>query len=163
MSGRPSSKVLETYDPDWEAKWDRAHAMMRELEVKDWSSLTAEDHDRLDKLRRLLPVVFDASHRTANDYIRFHLSLTLKEADQLGIWAWLPVLPDDADIDRTRAAIAEVARYIETVKHRRKTFEICRRVGMKPQDVRPLPELTWRTRWAMLRFRLGRSARLRGK
>jgi hypothetical protein len=155
--------VLETYDPDWEAKWDRAHAMMRELEVKDWSSLTAEDHDRLDKLRRLLPVVFDASHRTANAYIRFHLSLTLKEADQLGIWAWLPVLPDDADIDRTRAAIAEVASYIDTVKHRRTTFEMCRRAGMKPQYVRPLPELTWQTRWAMLRFRLGRSARLRGK
>lgn len=163
MSGRPSSRVLETYDPDWEAKWDRAYAMMRELEVKDWSSLTAEDHDRLDKLRRSLPVIFDASHRTANDYIRFHLSLTLKEADQLGIWAWLPVLPDDADIDRTRAAIADVTRYIDTVKHRRKTFEMCRQAGMKPQYVRPLPKLAWQTRWAMLRFRLGRSARLRGK
>lgn len=159
MLVRVNSTVLETYDPDWEAKWDRAYAMMRELEVRDWSSLTAEEREQLDKLRRSLPVIFDASHRTANEYIRFHLSLTLKEADQLGIWAWMPVLPDDADIDMTRAAIADVASYIETVKHRRQTFEMCRRVGMKPQYVRPLPELTWRTRWEMLRFRLGRSSR----
>lgn len=163
MLVRFNSTVLETYDPDWEAKWDRAHAMMRELEVKDWSSLTAEDRDRLDKLRRLLPVVFDASHRTAKEYIRFHLSLTLKEADQLGIWAWMPVLADDADIDMARTAISEVSRYIETVKQRRSTFEMCRRAGIKPQYVRPLPKLTWQTRWAMLRFRLGRSTRGRGK
>ena len=159
MLVRFNSTVLETYDPDWEVKWDRAHAMMRELEVREWSSLTAEDRDQLDKLRRLLPVVFDASHRTANEYIRFHLSLTLKEADQLGIWAWMPTLPDDADIDMTRAAIADVANYINTVKDRRKAAEICRRAGIKPQYVRPLPRLSWHTRWAMLRFRLGRSSR----
>jgi hypothetical protein len=64
MLDRPSSTVLETYDPDWEAKWDRAHAMICELEATDWFSLTDADHDRLDKLRRLLPVVYDASHRT---------------------------------------------------------------------------------------------------
>jgi hypothetical protein len=89
--------------------------------------------------------------------------LTLQEADQLGIWAWLPAVPDDADIDRTRAAVAEVARYINAVKDRRTAFEMCRRAGMKPQKFHPLPKLPWRTRWAMLRFRLGRSARLRGK
>jgi hypothetical protein len=160
---RFNSKVLETYDPDWEAKWDRAYAMMRELEATDWFGLTPEDHDRLDKLRRLLPVVYDASHRTPNDYIRFHLSLTLQEADQLGIWAWLPVLPDSADIDRTRAAVAEVARYINAVKDRRTALEMYRRAGTKPKKFHPLPKLAWRTRWAMLRFRLGRSARLRGK
>lgn len=153
--------MLETHDPDWQTKWDRAHAMMRELEVRDWSSLTADDRDRLDKLRRLLPVAFDASHRTANEYIDLHLSLTLKEADQFGIWAWLPRLPDDADIDATRAAVAEVNAYVDTVKHRRETFAHCRRAGIKPRYVRPLPKLSWRTRWAMLRFRLGRARRLR--
>lgn len=163
MSGRPSSTVLETYDSDWEAKWDRAHAMICELEARDWFSLTHEDHDRLDKLRRLLPVVFDASHRTPNEYIRFHLSLTLREADQLGIWAWLPVVPDDADIDSTRAAVTEVASYINAVKDRRRALEMYRRAGTKPKKFHPLPKLAWRTRWAMLRFRLGRSARLRGK
>lgn len=153
--------MLETHDPDWRAKWDRAHAMMRELEVRDWSSLTADDRDRLDKLRRLLPVAYDAGHRTANEYIRFQLSLTLKETDELGIWAWLPNLPDHADIDAARAGVAEVVAYIETVKHRRETFAVCRRAGIKPGYVRPLPKLPWRTRWAMLRFRLGRSGRTR--
>jgi hypothetical protein len=152
--------MLETYDPDWEAKWDRAHAMMRELELRE-SSLKPDERIKLDKLRRALPVIYDASHRTGNEYIRFHLSLTLKEADQLGIWAWLPTLPDDADIDMTRSAIAEVATYIDTVKHRRKTFEMCRHEGMKPQYVRPLPKVSWGTRWAMFWFRLDRSRRLR--
>jgi len=160
---RFNNTVLETYDPDWEAKWDRAYAMMRELEVRDWSSLTAEERDQLDKLRRSLPVIFDASHRTPNDYIRFHLSLTLKEADQLGIWGWMPVVPGDADIDMARAAVSEVSRYIETVKRRRTTVEMCRRAGLRPGYISTPPNLTWRTRWAMLRFRLGRSARLRGK
>ena len=153
--------MLETYDPDWQTKWERAHAMMRELEVRDWFALSADDRDRLDKLRRLLPVAFDASHRTANEYIDLHLSLTLKEADQLGIWAWLPRLPDSADIDATRAAVREVNTYVDTVKHRRETFAICRRAGMKPHYFRPLPKLAWRTRWAMLCFRLGRAGRLR--
>lgn len=151
--------MLETHDPDWQTKWDRAHTMMRELEVRDWSSLTADDRDRLDKLRRLLPVAFDASHRTANEYIDLHLSLTLKEADQLGIWAWLPRLPDDADIDATRAAVREVNAYVETVKRRRDLLAACRRAGVKPQLVPDLPKLGWRTRLAMLQFRLGRARR----
>lgn len=153
--------MLETHDPKWAEKWDRAHAMMRELEVRDWISLSADERDQLDKLRRLLPVAYDAGHRTANDYIRFQLSLTLKEADQLSIWAWLPSLPDYAGVDAARAAIAEVVTYIETVKHRRETFAICRRAGMTPTFVRPLPKLGWRTRLAMLRFRLDREWRCR--
>lgn len=153
--------MLETHDPKWAEKWDRAHGMMRELEARDWSSLTPDERDQLDKLRRLLPVAYDASHRTANDYIRFQLSLTLKEADQLGIWAWLPTLPDHAGIDAARTAISEVVAYIDTVKHRRETFAACRRAGMTPAYIRPLPQVTWRTRLAMLRFRLGRERRCR--
>ena len=156
MSDRGSSIVLETYDPQWQTKWDRAHKMMHELEAREWSSLAVDDRDRLDGLRRLLPVIFDARHRTANHYIRFHLSLTLKEADDLNIWAWLPVLPDDADIDTTRAVVSAVVSYIETVKHRREIFVACRRAGVRPQYIRSLPKLTWGTRWAMLCFRLGR-------
>lgn len=152
--------MLETYDPKWPEKWERAQAIMRELEIRE-SSLTADERDQLNKLRLLLPVVYDAGHRTANDYIRFQLSLTLKEADQLGIWAWLPSLPDHAGIDAARAAISEVVTYIDTVKHRRETFAICRRADMTPTYVRPLPKLTWRTRLAMLRFRLGREWRCR--
>ncbi len=56
--------MLETHDPQWAEKWDRAHAMMRARELLD---LTVEERDQLDKLRRLLPVVWDARHRTAND------------------------------------------------------------------------------------------------
>lgn len=154
--------MLETHDPKWAEKWDQAHTMVRELEGRQrWFGLAARDRDRLDKLRRLLPVAYNASHRTANEYIRFQLSLTLKEADQLGIWAWLPTLPDRAGIDAARAAVAEVVTYIETVKHRRETFAVCHRAGINPEYVRPLPNLPWHTRWAMLRFRLGRSGRTR--
>ena len=111
--------MLETHDPDWQAKWDRAHAMMRELEVRDWSSLTPDDRDRLDKLRRLLPVIFDAKHRTPNDYIRFHLSLTVPQAAREGLVIDYPRLPDDAGIDVTRAAVAEVAELVEREKRQR--------------------------------------------
>lgn len=154
--------MLETNDPKWAEKWDRAHAMMRELEVRDWWSLSADERDQLDKLRRLLPFAYDAGHRTANDYIRFQLSLTLKEVDELGIWAWLPTLPKHAGIDAARAAISEVVTYIETVKHRRETLAACRRAGVTPTHVQPLPKLTWRTRVAMLRYRLNGPSGRRG-
>lgn len=110
--------MLETHDPDWQAKWDRAHAMMRELEVRDWSSLTPDDRDRLSKLRRLLPVIFDAKHRTPNDYIQFHLSLTLRDAARDGLVIDCPRLPDDAGIDAAHAAVAETVALVERDKRR---------------------------------------------
>lgn len=153
--------MLETHDPRWAEKWDRAHAMMRALEAREALELTVEERDQLDKLRRLLPVVWDARHRTANDYIRFHLSLTLKEADELGIWAWLPQLSDSADIDEAKAAVAEVVTYVDRVKQRRAIRAACRRARIKPDHLPALSPLSWRTRWAMLRFRLGRARRSR--
>ncbi len=153
--------MLETYDPQWQSKWDRAYQMMRQLEVRERSGLTTDEEQRLDKLRRLLPVIFDARHRTANEYIRFQLSLALKEADRLDIRAWLPTLPDSAGIDEARAAVAEVIAYIEATKHRREMLALCHRADSQVEPVRPLPSITQRIRWALLRFRLGRAGRSR--
>lgn len=139
--------MLETHDPDWQAKWDRAHVMMRELEVRDWSSLTPNDRDRLDKLRRLLPVIFDAKHRTPNDYIRFHLSLTVAQAARDGLVIDYPRLPDNAGIDATRAAVAEVVELVEREKRRRLE-------GVREQsEVKRAPAPTW---WATFRSQWSR-------
>lgn len=145
--------MLETHDPDWQAKWDRAHAMMRALEVRDWSSLTADDRDRLDKLRRLLPVIFDARHRTPDDYIRFHLSLTFRDAARDGLVLDYPRLPDDAGIDAAGAVVAETVALVERDKRRRSEVER-ERSGV---DSTPARLAVGRPRpgpWAALRSRL---------
>lgn len=154
--------MLETYDPDWQAKWDRAHATLRALETHEvnWHALTGEDRahlDRVDKLRRLLPVIFDAKHRTANEYIRFHLSLTMQDAEREGLVIEHPWLPDDAGIDAARAAVAEVVELVENEKRRRLEREWRDVSGVEPSPA-PLPverpQAGW---WAAWR------ARLRGK
>ena len=92
-------------------------------------------------------------------YIRFHLSLTLKEADELGIWAWLPKLSDNADIDEAKAAVAEVVTYVDRVKQRRAISAACQQARIKPDHLPAPPQLSWQTRWAMLMFRLKRARR----
>lgn len=143
--------MLETHDPDWQAKWDRAHAMMRELEVRDWSSLTTDDRDRLDKLRRLLPVIFDAKHRTPNEYIRFHLSLTLRDAARDGLVIDYPRLSDDAGIDAARAAVAETVALVEHDKQRCEAERRERSVPDAP-SVSDRPGSGWWQGW-LRRFR----------
>lgn len=151
--------MLETHDPKWASKWDRVFPRVQELNRKGWFS--ADEAAEYRNLSALLCTICDAEHRTPNEYIRLHLSLTLQEADRLGIWAWLPTLPDNAGIDATQAAVTEVNRYVERVRHRRELFAVCRRAGVKPQLVPDLPKLNWRIRWAMLRFRVGRGRRNR--
>lgn len=109
--------MLETYDPDWMAKSDRAHAMMRALEVRE-HELSQDERHQLFKLRKLLPVIFDAKHRTADQYVRFHLALPYAEANRLGIKVDIPQLPPDAGIDDAREAVRHVFEQLGAAKRR---------------------------------------------
>lgn len=163
-SAAPGSSLLETHDPNWSEKWDRIFVRVDELNRKmRHAFLSPEEAREYANLSGALRLTFDARHKTANEYIRFQLSLTLKEADDRGIWAWLPVLPNEADVDAARAAVGKVYDYVEAVKKRRELIEACRRADIEPQIMPELPELTWQTRWAMLRWRLRRPARLRAR
>ncbi|MGK6325434.1 hypothetical protein ACMGDM_20385 [Sphingomonas sp. DT-51] len=149
--------MLESYDPKAAEKYETWAQEYRAIIAKPFP--LPHETARANALGCAMREAVGAEYADPNRYVRWQLSLTLKEADQLGIWAWLPTLPDHAGIDAARVAIAEVVTYIDTVKHRRETFEVCRRAGMTPTYVCPLPRLTWRTRLAMLRFRLGREWR----
>lgn len=156
--------MLESHDPAWAAKWDDRRDRLRDLERRMADGLPDPDLLRqYDNIAGSMRLAFDASHRTAQDYIDLHLSLTLKEADELGIWAWHPRLPASADLDDTRAAVREVNAWVAAVKHNRETHAVCRRAGItpEPQSLWPLPRLSWRTHVARLRWRLGRAKRLR--
>ena len=156
--------MLESHDPDWAAKWDDRRDRLRELDRRMADGLPDPELMReYDNIAGSMRLAFDASHRTAQDYIDLHLSLTLREADQLGIWAWRPRLSASADLDDTRAAVGEVNDWVAAVKHNRDMRAVCRRAGVTPGPVslRPLPHLSWRTHVARLRWRLGRAKRLR--
>jgi hypothetical protein len=150
--------MLETYDPNWEEKWHRVHTRVAQLNAKD--CLTLEDAAELHNLTPLLCTIVDAGLKMPDEYVQRHLSLTLPEADRLGIWAWWPQVPEDADFDTVRAAVRDVFTYVDTVKRRREIIARCRDVGMVPQYLPPVPPTDWRTRRAQLRFRLGRRRRL---
>ncbi|GGC43872.1 hypothetical protein GCM10011371_34130 [Novosphingobium marinum] len=156
--------MLESHDPDWAAKFDDRTDRLRELERRMGDGLPDPDllreYDNIAGAQRL---AFDASHRTAQEYIDLHLSLTLREADLDGIWAWYPRLPASADLDATRAVVREVNGWVTAVKHNREMREVCQRAGITPDptSLRSLPRLSWRTHFARLRWRLGRAKRLR--
>lgn len=151
--------MLETYDPKVPEKHEAYAREFRATSTK--RGQTMADLARCKALAAAMCDACDAELKTPNQYIRRHLSFTLKEADELGIWGWLPTLPDDAGIDATQAAVRQVATYVDAVKRRRETLAVCARAGVEPQIIPKIPHVTWRTRWAMLRFRLGRAGRLR--
>ncbi|WP_339348667.1 hypothetical protein [uncultured Sphingomonas sp.] len=151
--------MLDSYDPKAPNKHEQWAREYRSIMAKPFR--LPHETARADALGRAMREAVSAEYSDPNSYVRWQLSLTIREADKLGIWAWLPEVPGDATIDDCRAAVAEVHGYVEAVKHRRATFAACRRAGMKPAYVRPLPEVSWRTRLAMFRFRLGRGWRCR--
>ena len=155
--------MLETHDPNWERKWKAHFVRIDELNLKmQREPLGPEESREYANLSDVLRLAFDASHRMPDDYIRLHLSLTLREADQLGIWAWYPQVHETADFDATQIAVREVQIWVDTVKHNRETIAACKHAGVEPQTLCALPRPSWRRRYAMLRWRLGRSKRLRG-
>lgn len=154
MSRQGSSTMLESYDPRAPEKWEEW--------AREYQTIMANPfrlpHQtlRAKALTAAMCKAVSAGYSDPNRYVRWQLSYTLLEADMLDIWAWLPVMPNDAGLDDCRAAIAQVHDYVEIVKQRREIFAACRRAGVIPRYVRSLPKLSWGTRWAMLCFRLGR-------
>ena len=117
--------MLETHDPDWEAKWDRAYAIVQKLEARriDYGNLTDDGRAhlvQLNRVRLLLPVIFDAKHRTPNEYIAFQLSITMQQAEEMGLDLDYPWLPDDAGIDASRAAVREIVDLVEQEQAKRR-------------------------------------------
>lgn len=164
VSASGARNVLESHDPAWEAKFDDRRNRLRELERHMADDPLDPDLLReYDNIAGSMRLAYDASHRTAQEYIDLHLSLTLREADQLGIWAWHPRLPASADLDDTRAAVREVNEWVAAVKHNREMRAACEHAGITPEPIslRSLPRLSWRTHFARLRWRLGRAGRLR--
>ena len=151
--------MLESYDPKAPEKHEGWAREYRALVAKPFP--LPHETARANGLAGAMCDAVSAEYSDPNSYVRWQLSLTILDADRLAIWAWLPTLPDDADLDACRAAIGQVHGYVETVKHRRETLAVCRRADLKPEYLRPLPKLTWGTRWAMLRFRIGRAGRCR--
>ena len=164
MSAWGARNVLESHDPAWAAKFDDRRDRLRELERRMGDGLPDPELLReYDNIAGSMRLAYDASHRTAQEYIDLPLSLTLREADQLGIWAWRPRLPASADLDDTRAAVREVNAWVAAMKHNREMRAACEHAGITPEptSLRPLPRLSWRTHIARVRWRLGRAKRLR--
>lgn len=154
MSDRGSSLMLESYDPGAPEKWEEWAREYRAIMANPFR--LSHQTLRAKALTGAMCEAVSAGYSDPNRYVRWQLSYTLLEADRLDIWAWLPMMPNDAGLYDCRAAIAQVHDYVEIVKQRRETFAACRRAGVRPQCVRPLPKLSWGIRWAMLCFRLGR-------
>ena len=146
--------LLETYDPKWEEKFDRIMPRVDALNHKSW--LTNEELAEQKSLAALLCTICDAGLKTPEEYMRRHLSFTIREADELGISVWWPDVPPDAGIDAVRAAVAEVVGHVERVKREREREAHRQRLGEVEQVRPPLPRRSWRARcWAAIKDRLG--------
>lgn len=158
MSAQGNSMELETYDRNWKRKFDRIEARIKELDAKGWR--TPQEVAEYRNLSKLMCEISDAGLRTPELYMRRHLALTIRDADENGITAWWPKLSAYADIDTVRAAVSEVQAYVSAVKKRRQTIAVCERAGMTPQVLTEVPKVSLRTRWAMLKFWLARKQRI---
>lgn len=62
--------MLESHDPDWAAKWDDRRDRLRELDRRMADGLPDPELMReYDNIAGSMRLAFDASHRTAQDYI----------------------------------------------------------------------------------------------
>lgn len=155
MTTMESPTYLETYDPKWQEKFDRIMPRVNELNAKPW--LTNEEVREQRNLAALLCTICDAGLKTPHDYMKRHLSITIKEADELGIVCPWPDLSPDAGIDTVRAAVAEVVAYVDRVKRDRELSEHRERALAAVPVVRPAPPPppSWRDRCRALLSRLG--------
>lgn len=128
--------MLETYEPDWEAKWDVVNAEFRALETVPFAERSPDQIIRMRFLADEMCRLFDAGRRTPNDYLALHLPMILKKAESLGIIIAMPSLPDDAGIVATKALIDEIARPIQAEERQRSLADAMERAGL---DYEPPP------------------------
>ena len=149
---------LESHDPHWRPKFDRHYARLRRLWAKD-GVLTSDDVALMRNLAGVSCLALDASFESPTEYIRVHSWGALVKADHLGIWAWMPRVADDADLDTTRAAVARLHAYVNAVERERDTRRYHRAAGLKPDYLtwtRARSMLTPSIVLAMIRYRVAR-------
>ena len=149
---------LESHDPHWRPKFDRHYARLQRLWAKDGVP-TSDDVALMRNLAGAACLAIDASWETPAEYIRVHSWGALVKADQLGIWAWVPRVADDADLDTTKAAVALLHNYVNAVERERNTRRHHRAAGLKPDYLtwtRARSMLTRSIVLAMIRYRITR-------
>ena len=149
---------LESHDPHWRPKFDRHYARLRRLWAKDGVP-TSDDVPLMQNLAGAACLAIDASWETPTEYIRVHSWGALVKAAHLGIWAWMPRVAHDADLDTTRAAVARLHDYVNAVERERNTRRHHRAAGLKPNYLtwtRARSMLTKSIVLAMVRYRLAR-------
>jgi len=136
---------LETYDPNWEEKFDRAKAKFDALTAK--GRLTNAEAIEYRSLSTLMCTICDAGLKTPQEYMERHLKYTIQEADDLGLVIRWPDVPPDASIDTVRAAIAEVVAYVDRAKRDR--LIIAERASVLAAALENAPPQKWSWRWRL--------------
>ena len=109
--------MLETYDPDWSAKWDAAREEYAVLEAIKYVDRTPDQVGQMFSLAYEMGRLCDiAALRTPNEYLRRHLYHVLKDAADHGIPTHMPTLNDGAGIDATYAVIADMTQRVKRAK-----------------------------------------------
>ena len=149
---------LESHDPHWRPKFDRHYSRLQRLWSKDGVP-TSDEAALMQNLAGAACLAIDASWETPTEYIRVHSWGALAKADHLGIWAWVPRVAHDADLDTTRAAVARLHAYVDAVERERDTRRHHRAAGLKPDYLsrpRARSMLTPSIVLAMIRYRVAR-------
>ena len=149
---------LESHDPHWRPKFHRHYSRLQRLWTKDRPP-TSDEAALMRNLAGVSCLALDASFESPTEYIRCHSWGALVKADRLGIWAWVPRLAHDADLDTTRAAVARLHDYVNAVERERNTRRHHRAAGLKPNYMtwtRARSMLTKSIVLAMVRYRLAR-------
>lgn len=155
---RTGKMTLETYDPDWEAKWDEAHAEFVRLEAPDFSSLTPNSVERMQFLSRELCRLCDAGLRTPNEYLQRHLSHVLRQAEGFGLIIPFPDLREDAGIAATVAIVSDIGGLVQREERQRSLAAAMERAGLDysppPGPTRIVPLAWWkRVLWRLVENR----------
>ena len=106
--------MLETYDPKWAEKWDRAKAEYDQLLTTPFLERSGEDCERIDNLSKVMGLAFIAQFKTPNAYIRFNYDMVFKAMLlQYGEVTDCPTLPDDAGYDAALEIVTGMSARIE--------------------------------------------------
>ena len=144
--------MLETYDPKWQEKWDRANARLKALNDKPFGEKTSADWAEQNNLASLLCRISEAGARTANDLIDLYAPYFLLPAKRHGLIIEVPRLPDDTGYDEASAVLREFQRRVEAAVLEAATKAEAKADPAEPSDpprtvARPMPVFARRPTW----------------
>jgi hypothetical protein len=109
--------MLETYDPKWAEKWDRAKAEYDRLLTIPFLERSGEDCERIDNLSKVMGLAFIDQFKTPDAYIRLHYDMVFKAMLlQYGEVMDCPTLPDDAGYDAAHEIVTNMSARIEHLR-----------------------------------------------